>query len=161
MTDREKRTGQSKKKMIALVFVTVLAAFVVLLALVISATSPASGVGTIASASYASALATARAEANVEIGERLVTETDCATCHLTGEGRTAPLFGGLASMAGARRPPLNAEQYLYEAIVYPAAHLVDGYANAMPIDYGDRFSLTEIGHMIAYLLTLTAEAVEA
>ena len=96
------------------------------------------------------------AGADAAIGERLVSETDCATCHMTGDGTTAPLFDGLGSVAGERRPPLSAQQYLYEAILLPAAHLVDGYANAMPNDYGERFSPADLGHMIAYLLTLTA-----
>ncbi len=96
--------------------------------------------------------------AEAAIGERLVTKTDCANCHLTGGGSAAPLFDGLASLAGARRPPLSAEQYLYEAIIFPAAHLVEGYANAMPNNYGERYSLVDLSHMIAYLLTFSDSA---
>lgn len=156
MAPGERNPRQSQKVMFAAITVFAAAAFVLILALVISDTSsPMSGAA--GSGAYADALATALAEADAAIGERLIAENDCATCHLTGGGQTAPLFDGLASVAGARRPPLNAEQYLYEAIVLPAAHLVEGYANAMPNNYGERFSLSDIGHMIAHLLSLTGD----
>lgn len=154
MAQGERNPRQSQKVLIAAIALFATAAFVLILALVISDTSsPASGA--VDSGAYANALATVLAGANAAIGERLIAENDCATCHLTGGGQTAPLFDGLASVAGARRPPLSAEQYLYEAIVLPAAHLVDGYANAMPNNYGERFSRADIGHMIAHLLSLT------
>lgn len=151
---------QSQIRLIVAATVLAVAGFALLLALLVSATLSSSG-GAIDGASYADELRAALAGADAAIGERLIAETDCATCHLTGEGRTAPLFDGLASVAGERRSPLSAEQYLYEAIVFPGAHLLDGYANAMPNDYGQRFSRADIGHMIAYLLTLTGEGVDA
>jgi len=154
------RPRQSQTKLLAAAAVLAVVLFVLLLALVISATSLSTG-GAVDSASYAEELDLALTGADAAIGERLIAETDCATCHLIGEGRTAPLFDGLASVAGGRRSSLNAEQYLYEAIVFPGAHLVDGYANAMPNNYGERFSFVDIGHMIAYLLTLTGAEVEA
>ncbi len=146
----------SQTKLIVATVLLAVAGFLLLMALVISATSSSNG-GAIDSASYTDELGTALEGADAATGERLIAETDCATCHLIGEGRVAPLFDGLASVAGERRPPLSAEQYLYEAIVFPAAHLVEGYANAMPNAYGERFSLAELGHMIAYLLTLVDE----
>lgn len=154
MTEGEPSSRQAQKKLIIAVAVLIGLGFGLMLALVISATS-SSNSAPIDSGSYADALKTALTGADAALGERLIKETDCAVCHLAGDGRTAPRFAGLASAAGARRPPLTAEQYLYEAIVFPAAHLVDGYANAMPGNYGDRFSLADLGHMIAYLLTLT------
>jgi len=157
MTEGDRNPRQTQKKLIVAVAFLVLAGFIALLALLISGTS-SSDAGTIDSASYAAELEVALAGADAAIGEGLVTETDCATCHMTGDGTTAPRFDGLASIAAQRRPPLSAEQYLYEAIILPAAHLVDGYANAMPNNYGERFSPADLGHMIAYLLTLTAEA---
>ncbi len=156
MVQGERNPRQSHKILIAAIAVFVTAAFVLILALEISDTSsPATGAAD--SGAYAEALAAALAGADAASGERLIAENDCASCHLTGGGQTAPLFDGLASVAGARRPPLSAEQYLYEAIVLPAAHLVAGYANAMPNNYGERFSLTDIGHMIAHLLSLTGD----
>ena len=154
MTEGDRNPRQTQTKLIAVVAALAAAGFGLMLALAINASS-SNGSGPVDSASYAEDLATALTGADAATGERLVAETDCAACHLTGAGRTAPLFTGLASVAGARRPPLNAEQYLYEAIVFPAAHLVEGYANAMPNNYREHLSLADLGHMIAYLLTLT------
>lgn len=153
MKEGPRNPRQKQKQLLVAVAIFAPVAFGLLLALLSSRHSP-SAPAAIDSGSYADALALALTGADSAIGERLIAETDCAVCHLTGDGRTAPLFDGLASLARARRPPLNAEQYLYEAIVFPAAHLVDGYANAMPKDYAQRFSPADLGHMIAYLLTL-------
>lgn len=103
----------------------------------------------------------AMAGADASRGAELSAGQDCGLCHLEGDGSLAPLFTGLADLAPQRRPPLSAEQYLYEAIVNPAAHLVAGYSNAMPNNYGERLSQSEIGHIIAYLLTFTDEAGDA
>lgn len=154
MTECQSASQKKQKHRILFVAILALAGFVLLLALVINATSSHSA-PTAGSDAYAAELAAALTGADATIGEALITETDCATCHLTGDGSTAPLFNGLGALAGQRRPPLSAEQYLYEAILYPAAHLLDGYANAMPNNYGERFSPSQIGHMIAYLLSLT------
>ena len=106
---------------------------------------------------YAAPVATALAEASPAAGEKLIAEYACSACHLAGEGRIAPLFPGIADRAADRRPPLSAEQYLYESIVQPGAFLVPGYAGAMPINYANRLSPSEIGHIIAHLLSLKSD----
>lgn len=159
MTERQSSSRRRQKQLFLVSAILALAGFVLLLALVISATS-SNGAASPNSNAYSAELAQAMARADANTGAALIAETDCATCHLTGDGRAAPLFDGLGSLASSRRSPLSAEQYLYEAIVFPAAHLLNGYANAMPNDYGERFSPSEIGHMIAYLLTLTAQGDE-
>ena len=156
MTESQSLSNKKPKQLILSVAILAIACFALLLALVISATS-SSGAPTAESGAYAAELESALAGADAKIGEALISEADCATCHLTGDGSAAPLFNGLGALAGQRRPPLSAEQYLYEAILFPAAHLLDGYANAMPNDYGERFSPSQIGHMIAYLLNLDAQ----
>jgi len=87
-------------------------------------------------------------------GEQHMTTYACAACHVAGAANhVAPPFTG-ADVAATRRPPLTAEEYLYEAIVNPGAYIVEGYPNSMPQDYRTRISPQEIGDMIAYLLTL-------
>ncbi|MBC8099359.1 MAG: hypothetical protein H7Y11_07945, partial [Armatimonadetes bacterium] len=51
-----------------------------------------------------------------------------------------------------RRPPLTAEAYLYESILYPTAYEVEGYTGQMPRTYGE-LSDRDLGDIIAYLLT--------
>jgi len=154
MTDSKPPSLHSRRKLILLIAAAVTAAFVLLLALIINSTQ-SSETPSINVDSYADEVAAALDGADAGIGEKLVADTECATCHVTGEGRVAPLFDGIGSAAGDRRPPLSAEQYLYEAIVLPAAYLVEGYVNAMPGNYAERYSTADLGHMIAYLITLS------
>ena len=105
---------------------------------------------------YAEEVAAALANADSEIGGDLVYELECNLCHLRGDGSQSPLFYGLADIAADRRPPLTAEQYLYEATLYPGVHLVEGYSDSMPNNYADRLSQQDVGHIIAYLLGFTA-----
>jgi len=86
-------------------------------------------------------------------GEKLVKETyECYACHIAGSGNLAPAFEGLGAIAAERRAPMKAEAYLYEAIVYPTVHVVEGYAASMPANYETRISDEEMGDILAYLL---------
>lgn len=87
-------------------------------------------------------------------GEALIQQYECYACHIIGaDNHLAPGFAGLGERAAERRPPLTAEAYLYEAILYPAVHEVEGYGGNMPQDYERRLSDDELGDIIAYLLT--------
>ena len=130
--------------------------FATILVVVLSNSEP--GSTELNAESYAEEVATALANADSEIGGDLVYELECNLCHLQGDGSQSPLFYGIADFAAERRPPLSAEQYLYEATLYPGVHLVEGYTNAMPNNYDERLSQQEIGHIIAYLLTFTEES---
>ncbi len=103
--------------------------------------------------SYATEVAAVLIGASVSEGEALIEANKCGVCHVSGEGRVAPSFVGVADRAVTRRPPLTAAQYLYESIISPGAYLVEGYANAMPANFADRLTQAEIGHIIAYLLS--------
>ena len=92
-----------------------------------------------------------------EAGKRLIDEHTCAVCHVAGAGRVAPGFAGIAARAAWRRPPLSAARYLYESIVAPGAFLAEDYANAMPANFAQRLSPAEIGHIVAYLMSLADE----
>lgn len=107
---------------------------------------------------YADEAADALMGAQAREGAALVEEYSCVACHVLGDSRIAPRFQGLADRADARRPALSAEQYLFESIVAPGAFLVEGYANAMPANYAKRLAREEIGHIIAYLMTLSEGA---
>lgn len=101
-------------------------------------------------------VALALQDASAARGEALIVEYACSVCHIAGGGRVAPPFAGIADRAASRRPHLSAGQYLFESIVQPGDYLVAGYANAMPGNFANRLSQADIGHIIAYLLTLSA-----
>ena len=109
------------------------------------------------SQSYATDLAAALEGASASEGETLIEAFQCSACHILGEGRIAPLFSGVAARAATRRPPLSASQYLYESIVSPGAYLVEGYANSMPVNFADRLTQPEIGHIIALLISTSGD----
>lgn len=156
MTANPNGEDKSQKRALLAIVIGTLLVFALVLAAVVSSTS-APGATSVDAEAYAAEVAAALADADAGLGAELIQERGCAACHIQGEGRLAPLFDGGADLAGERRPPLSAEQYLYEAILFPALHLVDGYTNAMPNNYQDRLSQREVGHMIAYLLSLTGE----
>jgi hypothetical protein len=58
----------------------------------------------------------------------------------------------LGERAATRREPLTAAAYIYESILYPAAHVVADYPNVMPQNFPQRLSNKELGDLIAYLL---------
>ena len=157
MTDKTPETGgaaQRKGLLLALTLAAV-AAFALVIVVIISA---GGGMGAGGSDAYRDDLASAMPNADPIIGEKLSAQNDCNACHLVGDGSVAPLFDGLADEAAQRKSDLTAQQYLYEAIVYPSAHLVDGYTDAMPVDYGERLHIEDIGHIIAWLQTFRAES---
>lgn len=98
------------------------------------------------------------ADADPARGEDALRRHGCLSCHAGAAvaNNLAPGFEGIATRAETIRPPLTAAAYLYEAIVYPTAFDAGGFSAMMPQNYG---SLPEqdLGDMIAYLLTLTAD----
>jgi cytochrome c len=94
------------------------------------------------------------ANADSERGPDLLQKHGCNACH-SGDvaGRLAPELDGLGAAAGQRRPPLTAEAYIYEAIIYPGAHIVEGFHDNMPRIYQQQIPQDELGDIIAYLLT--------
>ncbi len=154
MTQSNKPPKKSQKPLVLAIVIVAGLAFAGLLAVIISAAAPANG--TADTGLYAAEVAAALAGADASIGAELVASKVCAACHLAADSNLAPAFTGLADVAGQRRPPLSAAAYLYEAILFPAAHLVDGYTDSMPRNYAEELSQSELGHIIAYLLTLTA-----
>ena len=157
MTDRNPETGGNaqRKRLLAMLTLLAIAAFALVIIVVIGA---GGGIGAGGSDAYRDELATAMPNADPVIGEKLSAQNDCNACHLVGDGSVAPLFDGLADAAGQRKDDLSPQQYLYESIVYPSAHLVDGYTDAMPLDYGERLHIEDIGHIIAYLQTFRADS---
>lgn len=93
------------------------------------------------------------AMAQPENAETVISKYSCNACHREGQGVIAPLFDGLAARAADRRPPMPADAYIYEAIVFPGAFVVEGYNDLMPPDFGTRMTDQELADVLAYLLT--------
>lgn len=98
-------------------------------------------------------------EGDAERGAELFTERvngtpACISCHaLSDESRTGPGVAGYGEIAGSRVGGQSAEEYTYQAIVRPSAHLVEGYGNLMYAEYRSRLSEQQIADLMAYLLT--------
>ena len=157
MTNENAETGGNaqRKRLLVILTLVAIATFALVILVIIGA---GGGMGAGGSDAYRDELATAMPNADPIIGEKLSAQNDCNACHLVGDGSVAPLFDGLADAAAERKSDLNAQQYLYEAIVYPSAHLIDGFTDAMPVDYGERLHIEDIGHIIAWLQTFRAES---
>jgi len=104
-------------------------------------------------------------EGDAAHGETLATTQGCVGCHVS-------TTTGPAWMASAGQPGIGAraetritqddytgsattpEQYLFESIVDPAAHLVDPYQDLMPKTYAEILTAQDVADLIAYMLTL-------
>jgi mono/diheme cytochrome c family protein len=87
---------------------------------------------------------------------QLFTSMACMGCHLLGSvgvGVTGPDLNELPDLAPTRVPGEDAETYVYNSIVDPNVHVVEGYAaGLMPANFRDRMSEEEIRSMVAWLL---------
>ncbi|MBP8974022.1 MAG: ABC transporter substrate-binding protein [Anaerolineae bacterium] len=86
-------------------------------------------------------------------GEALFASLGCIGCHsLDGTASAGPSVAGVAGRAGNTVAGLSAEDYLHQAIVEPAAFVVEGFGPIMP-PY-DTLSEADVAALVAYLLTL-------
>ena len=86
-------------------------------------------------------------------GKRVFTE-HCASCHSLDPGVVivGPSLAGVVSRAKAQgTAPM---EYLERAVLTPAADLVPGFQNLMPVDFERRLSPADREALFAFLLTL-------
>ncbi|MCU0480085.1 MAG: c-type cytochrome [Anaerolineae bacterium] len=88
--------------------------------------------------------------ADPERGRQLLSSKGCIGCHAN---NLAPSYVETHEQAANRRPPMTAQGYLYESIVFPNAFMVGDYPTNMPMNYVDSLTTAEIGDIIAYLLS--------
>ena len=151
--DNPPKSRLSPMLIVALALV-VAAVFAVVIALTVRNSNSDGDSSAVTSSSYATELELIMDEADADIGAGLINEHDCFACHVLGDGSLSPLFDGIGALAAERRPPLSAAAYLYESIVDPSAFILEGYSDSMPNTYTESLTHQEIGHIIAYLLTL-------
>ena len=85
----------------------------------------------------------------------------CATCHSADseEKLVGPGLLNIKDRAPTRIVGQSAAEYLYNSIINPDEHLVEGYeAELMPKNWTDIYSNIEIFDIVAYLLTLEGES---
>lgn len=145
------RRGRWAVVFIMIVAIVVTAVFVIEFAAASASLSPEQE--TEIDARYTDTIEPMLAQADTAQGETLVNETyECFACHVSAAGRTAPPYSEISEHAQAAGYD-DVAQYIYLSIVYPAQHVVEGYAAAMPQNYGARMSDEELADAIAYLLT--------
>ena len=86
----------------------------------------------------------------VAAGEALF-EQACAGCHGAQDG-AGPALTGMADRAATRVEGMSAEEYLHESIVDPSAHVVEGFQDIMPKQYGEEYTDEQIESLIAYIM---------
>ena len=94
-------------------------------------------------------------DALVAAGQELFAQA-CAGCHGAQDG-AGPALTGMADRAETRVEGMSAEDYLHESIVAPSAHVVEGYADIMPKNYGDDYSDEQIDSLVAYIMVAGSE----
>jgi cytochrome c oxidase subunit II len=97
------------------------------------------------------------ADPAVERGQELARTRGCAACHgADGQGGLGPAWTDLAGSTVTLEDGSTVtadDPYLTESIVDPKAHVVDGYAVAMPkTDLSD----DEVADLVAYIVSLGA-----
>ncbi len=81
----------------------------------------------------------------------------CNSCHDVSAGVkiVGPSLKGVASRAGARKPPFTAEEYIRESILTPNKFVVPGFQSGlMPQTFAQTLNSQQVDDLIAYLLTL-------
>lgn len=88
--------------------------------------------------------------------QQLYVDMACAGCHKLGPhtaGAAGPDQNGLPDGAGTRVAGQDAETYVYNSIVDPNAHIVEGYPSGiMPANFTERMSEEEIQGLVEWLL---------
>lgn len=90
----------------------------------------------------------------IEAGQRIF-QANCAACHTadSDEILVGPSMVGLVERAGTTVEGLDAQAYIRQSILDPAAHINDGFSNVMPNIYGSSLSEEDMSALIAYLMT--------
>ena len=89
------------------------------------------------------------------LGKQVFTR-DCGSCHSTMPDTVivGPSLAGIATQAETRVPGQDAHAYLLNAILNPGDHLVEGFQDLMPSNFGKKLPGEEIDALVAYLMTL-------
>lgn len=93
--------------------------------------------------------------ADIAAAQTVALKYGCVGCHVLDPNQvmTGPTWHNIGDTAVTRVPDQSPGLYLYESIVNPNGHVVDGYpGNIMPATFKDTMSPQELAEMVAYLL---------
>ena len=88
-------------------------------------------------------------------GETIALTFGCIGCHAVDptQVRTGPTWHNMGDTAVVRVAGESPALYLYQSIVAPNSHVVEGYpGNIMPQNFSETMSVEQLGDMVAYLL---------
>lgn len=90
-------------------------------------------------------------------GEALRTKYACAGCHtLDGAAAAGPTWQNLGNISVNRVKGESPAFYLYQSIVEPNAHVVEGFTGGvMPSTFKEQMSPTELAEVIRYIMEQT------
>ncbi|MGD2156750.1 MAG: cytochrome c [Anaerolineales bacterium] len=79
----------------------------------------------------------------------------CGGCHTIegiSTGAVGPILSQIGEVAADRQDGMSPEDYLRESILNPSAHIVEGYDDMMPKNFGDSLSDDELSDLVAFLM---------
>jgi cytochrome c2 len=78
----------------------------------------------------------------------------CSACHSLEADKVivGPSLAGIANLATTRKSGYDAAKYIHESIVQPKSFMVQGFADVMPVNFGERMSAQDLADIIAFLL---------
>lgn len=81
---------------------------------------------------------------------------ECGACHSFSPDTVivGPSLAGIGTHAATRVSGQDAQAYLLTSIIRPGAHLVDGFEDKMPANFGKKLTGEDIDAIVAYLLTV-------
>ncbi len=87
--------------------------------------------------------------------EEALKKFGCGACHAHEKaglaGAIAPNLTHVGTMAGKRKPGIDAKSYISESVVKPLAFVVPGQPPIMPQDFADKMMVKELEMIVQYL----------
>jgi mono/diheme cytochrome c family protein len=90
-------------------------------------------------------------------GQSVFTRSGCSGCHAIeglSAGTVGPELTQIGTVSETRIEGMDAEEYLRESIINPSAHIVEGYNDLMPKNFGELLSTGELEDLITFLSSL-------
>ena len=110
----------------------------------------------LAGSAFVVACAAPKAGDPLERGRQVYGDKACASCHQIGTagGTVGPALTHIGSLAGTRKPPVSAEDYIRESVRDPGVYLVPGFPDTMSRGIDRGMSQDDFDDLVRFLLSL-------